>query len=192
MNLEDFIKQYYIVVEEFNLNHNHIVFEEYKILVRKIMNKDLYRKGSIYNLSKVVIIIANRMKGIPANTKMLIIKKHDKKGKNSLASLNRLYKNVLKSLNIDKFPKINYIEVFGDQLKYTKKVIIKAEDIYNNLDSVYLNSKVPSIVALSTLYLVGEMEGEHRVQRVVAKIGGCSEVIIRYRVNEIKKMLEKK
>ena len=165
------------------------VKENAALIYRKALLKDLIRGRSIDAFVAASIYAACRVMGIPRPLKE--VSKASKRLHSEVAMTYRLLHRELKLRPPVDGP-YKFVPSIAGHLKVTQLTEQTAIRILRKADEMReLTGKDPRGLAAAALYMACQETGEKRVQRVIAKAAGTTEVTLRNRYRGLKNALEK-
>jgi transcription initiation factor TFIIB len=165
-----------------------IVQERAALIYRKALKKGVIRGRSISSMVLASLYVACRMTQTPRTLDE--VARHSPLDKKDIA---RCYRILLKELNLRtpvpnaqlRVPKIaSDVELGEETQRMALEILGEAERLK------ITGGKAPMGMAAAALYLACRMNGENRTQKMLAEASGVTEVTIRNRYTELKRLLD--
>ncbi|MBA7707219.1 hypothetical protein ES703_116088 [subsurface metagenome] len=166
-----------------------IVQERAALIYRKALKKGIIRGRSISSMVAASLYVACRMTQTPRTLEE--VARHSPLDKRNIA---RCYRVLLKEFNLRtpvpnaqlRVPKIaSEVDLGEETQRMALEILGEAERLK------ITGGKAPMGMAAAALYLACVMNGESRTQKMLAEASGVTEVTIRNRYKELKRLLER-
>jgi len=169
------------------LHTSHAVKEQAAVIYRRALKEGIIRGRSIAEVMAASLYVAYRVTRTPITLSDIasnsIIDKKD---------IARCYRLLIKELNIrTPAPKAQFrVSKLASKMELGEETQRKAVEILGEADRLKITAgKDPMGLAAAALYLAGIMNGDRCSQKIIAAAAGVTEVTIRNRYKDMKKVL---
>jgi len=166
----------------------YIVQERAALIYRKALKRGFIRGRSILSMVLASLYVACRMTQTPRTLEE--VARHSHLDKKEIA---RCYRLLLKELNLcAPVPKAQLrVPKIASEVELGEETQRMAIDILGEAERLKITGgKAPMGMAAAALYLACVMNGENRTQKVLGEASGVTEVTIRNRYKELKRVLD--
>jgi len=166
----------------------YIVQERAALIYRKALKRGFIRGRSILSMVLASLYVACRMTHTPRTLEE--VARHSHLDKKEIA---RCYRLLLKELNLcAPVPKAQLrVPKIASEVELGEETQRMAIDILGEAERLKITGgKAPMGMAAAALYLACVMNGENRTQKVLGEASGVTEVTIRNRYKELKRVLD--